>query len=206
MRIEAAGSVDPITYLIVSDQAHDTRSHMVKDELAQDRATLLTAIIAENVDRCGFDVIEEAKAVESLVEEYGNADAAAEHLRKSKTWVSHRRALLKLTPDLQEATRRGDLAIREARSLARVPLEQQVLRWNAARDRHRGGADTNREPGEGSAESGPDRKPHAPALRSVTRAMRKFDTEPNALAVALHDQLGEIGARTLVSHLRKLLK
>ena len=179
---------------------------MVKDELAKDRATLLTASIAENVDRCGFDVIEEAKAVESLVEEYGNADAAAEHLRKSKTWVSHRRALLKLTPDLQEATRRGDLAIREARSLARVPLEQQVLRWNAARDRHRGGADTNREPGEGSAESGPDRQPPAPPLRSVTRAMRKFDTEPNALAVALHDQLGEIGARTLVSHLRKLLK
>jgi ParB family chromosome partitioning protein len=179
---------------------------VVKDELAKDRATLLTAIIAENVDRSGFDVIEEAKAVESLVEEYGSADAAAGHLRKSKTWVSHRRALLKLTPDLQEATRRGDLAIREARSLARVPLEQQVVRWNAARDRHRGGADTNREPGEGSAESGPDREPPAPPLRSVTRAMRKFDTEPNALAVALHDQLGETGARTLVSHLRKLLK
>ena len=110
---------------------------VVKDELAKDRATLLTAVIAENVDRSGFDVIEEAKAVESLVGEYGSADAAAEHLRKSKTWVSHRRALLKLAPDLQEATRRGDLAIREARSLARVPLEQQVARWNAARDRHR---------------------------------------------------------------------
>ena len=108
---------------------------VVKDELAKDRATLLTAVISENVDRSGFDVIEEAKAVESLVEEYGSADAAADHLRKSKTWVSHRRALLKLAPDLQEATRRGDLAIREARSLARVPLEQQVARWSAARDR-----------------------------------------------------------------------
>ena len=42
--------------------------------------------------------------------------------------------------------------------------------------------------------------------RSVTRALRKFDTEPNALAVALRDHLGETGARTLVSHLRKLLK
>ena len=177
---------------------------VVKDELAKDRATLLTAVISENVDRSGFDVIEEAKAVESLVEEYGSADAAAEHLRKSKTWVSHRRALLKLAPDLQQATRRGDLAIREARSLARVPLEQQVARWNAARER--AGADANGEAGEGSAESAPSGEPAARPLRSVTRALRKFDTEPNALAVALRDQLGDTGARTLVAQLRKLLK
>ena len=35
---------------------------VVKDELAKDRATLLTAIIAENVDRSGFDVIEESQS------------------------------------------------------------------------------------------------------------------------------------------------
>jgi len=179
---------------------------VVKDELAKDRATLLTAVISENVDRSGFDVIEEAKAVESLVGEYGSADAAADHLRKSKTWVSHRRALLKLAPDLQEATRRGDLAIREARSLARVPFEQQVARWNAARDRNRPRDDANREPGEGSADSTTRDESAAPAGRAVTRALRKFDTEPNALAVVLCEQLGESGARTLVSHLRKLLK
>jgi ParB family transcriptional regulator, chromosome partitioning protein len=102
---------------------------VIKDELAKDRATLLTAVISENVDRSGFDVIEEAKAVERLVGEYGSADAAAEHLRKSKTWVSHRRALLKLAPDLQEATRRGDLAIRshsrspDGRPLAAGPVK-----------------------------------------------------------------------------------
>ncbi len=67
----------------------------------------------------------------SLVEEFGRADMAAEHLRKSKTWVSQRLGLLKLAPDLQLALRRGDLAIREARALAQVPLEQQVIRWNA---------------------------------------------------------------------------
>lgn len=178
---------------------------VVKDELAKDRATLLTAIIAENVDRSGFDVIEEAKAVESLVNEYGSADAAADHLRKSKTWVSHRRALLKLAPDLQEATRKGDLAIREARGLARVPLEQQVARWNAARDRRRRDADANPQAGEGSGESTPAHEP-PPTLRSVTRALRNFDTEPNGLAVALRDQLGDAGAKTLVSQLRRLLK
>lgn len=179
---------------------------VVKDELAKDRATLLTAVIAENVDRSGFDVIEEAKAVESLVKEYGSADAAADHLRKSKTWVSQRRALLQLAPDLQEATRRGDLAIREARSLARVPLEQQVVRWNAARARGRGntGSDQTSEDRSTGASRGGDSA--GSSFRPVTKALRKFESDPNALAVALHDQLGDKGAKTLLGHLRKLLK
>lgn len=172
---------------------------VVKDELARDRATLLTAVIAENVDRSGFDVIEEAKAVEQLVGEYGSADAAAEHLRKTKGWVSQRRALLNLAPELQEATRRGDLAIREARSLARVPMERQVARWRAALD--------DREPGRGTATGGA-RSGAASAihLRAVTRALKNFDTDPHALAIALHDHLGEVGARTLASALRKVGK
>ncbi|CQD24567.1 putative plasmid partitioning protein [Mycobacterium lentiflavum] len=179
---------------------------VIKDELAKDRATLLTAVISENVDRSGFDVIEEAKAVERLVGEYGSADAAAEHLRKSKTWVSHRRALLKLAPDLQEATRRGDLAIREARTLAQVPLAQQVARWNAARGRHGDGANAQDDAGERDSESAAKNGATTPPLRTVTRALRKFDTDPSALALALRDQLGDTGAKLLVTQLRKILK
>jgi ParB family transcriptional regulator, chromosome partitioning protein len=180
---------------------------VIKDELAKDAATLLTAVIAENVDRSGFDVIEEAKAVERLVELYGSADLAAEHLRKSKTWVSQRRALLSLAPDLQEATRRGDLAIREARTLARVPLEQQVARWNAAGR----GASPGRGTGDGSSQQGsgdpsPGRDAGGHSLRSVTKALRNFESEPHTLAVALRDELGESGTKTLVNQLRKLLK
>jgi ParB family transcriptional regulator, chromosome partitioning protein len=178
---------------------------VVKDELAKDPATLLTAVIAENVDRSGFDVIEEAKAVERLVELYGSADQAAEHLKKSKTWVSQRRALLALAPDLQEATRRGDLAIREARSLARVPLEQQVAKWNAGRAPGAGPEGSG--PRQGSGDAPPaERDTATHSLRSVTKALRKFDTEPHILAIALRDELGETGTKTLVSQLRKLLR
>jgi ParB family chromosome partitioning protein len=179
---------------------------VIKDELARDPATLLTAVIAENVDRSGFDVIEEAKAVERLVELYGSGDLAAEHLRKSKTWVSQRRALLGLAPDLQEATRRGDLAIREARTLARVPLEQQVARWNAGRGAspERGAGEGGASQGSGDPSSGRDAGSHS--LRSVTKALRKFESEPHTLAVALREELGESGTKTLVSQLRKLLK
>jgi ParB family chromosome partitioning protein len=178
---------------------------VVNDDLARDRARLLAAAITENVGRAGFDVIEEAKAVESLVQELGSADAAAEQLRKSKTWVSQRRSLLKLAPDLQEATRRGDLAIREARALARVPLEDQVARWNAARERH--DAAVGGRPGKGSGEASPKPNGHSGAstARSVTRALRRFDAEPDALATALRDHLGEAGAKALLAQLRQLL-
>lgn len=177
---------------------------VVKDELAKDRATLLTAVISENVDRSGFDVIEEAKAVESLVSEYGSADAAADHLRKSKTWVSQRRALLKLAPALQEATRRGDLAIREARSLARVPLEQQVTRWTAVSDRRGSGRAIEANDESGTEVGGGEAASRT--SRSISRALHKFDAAPDELAVALRDQLGDAGAKTLIIQLRKLLK
>ncbi len=180
---------------------------VIKDDLAKDRATLLTAVIAENVDRSGFDVIEEARAVESLVGEYGSADAAADHLHKSKTWVSQRRALLKLAPELQEATRRGDLAIREARDLARVPLEQQVARWrNSQSDADDDERGTDGNDNSSSNEAGRHGQAPAAQTRAVSRALRRFDTDPHALAVALHGQLGDAGSRTLVSQLRKLVK
>jgi len=177
---------------------------VVKDELARDRATLLTAVISENVDRKGFDVIEEAKAVERLVQECGSADAARASLRKSNTWISERRVLLKLPAEMQESLRRGDLAIREARELARVPREEQVERWNA-RNGRRGGAG-GAAPGAGESGTGTGAASPPARARSLSRVMRKFDTEPNALAVALHGELGDAGTKTLVSLLRKLVK
>ena len=168
---------------------------VVRDDIAVDRATLLTAAIIENVDRAGFDVIEEAKAVDQLVREYASTDAAAAHLAKSHTWVSQRRALLALAPELQEALRRGDLAIRTARELAKVPLEQQVARWAAGRPDAPTGPAAPRGSSGGAQTS---------RSRSLSRALRKFDTDPGALAVLLRDVLGDAGTKTLIGLLRKL--
>jgi len=46
--------------------------------------------------------------------------------------VSQRRALLALAPELQVALRHGEMAIRVARSIARLPTEDQVAAWLAA--------------------------------------------------------------------------
>ncbi|SLC86486.1 ParB/RepB/Spo0J family partition protein [Mycobacteroides abscessus] len=179
---------------------------VVKDELAKDKATLLSAVIAENVDRSGFDVIEEAKAVQQLVDELGSGDAAAEQMKKSKTWVSQRRDLLKLDPELQEATRRSDLAIRDARALARLPRAEQVAKWHSVIAQR----SSDRKPGAGEGSGGSagaaGEQSGSSNARGISRALKKFDTEPAALALALRDQLGDAGVKTLVSTLRKLAK
>jgi ParB family chromosome partitioning protein len=159
---------------------------VVNDEVARDRITLISASIAENVDRQDFDVIEEARAVEALVQECGQAIDAADRLRKTPAWVSQRRALLELTPELQTALRRGELAIREARNLARVPHAEQVARWQAALDR-------KPKPGEGSGSGSPS------PSRIVAKALREFDHNPTGLADALHGYLGTGGVQKLLA-------
>ncbi|EME67350.1 putative transcriptional regulator [Rhodococcus ruber BKS 20-38] len=166
---------------------------VVKDEVAHDRATLLAAAVTENIGRRDFDVIEEAKAVELLVTECGRADAAAARLGKTEGWVSQRRALLKLAPELQIALRRGELAVRHARSLARVPLEQQVDTWQAQQNKA-----TDME----DAAVGPPRHPRPKAdAAKVVRAFRRLDADPPTLADALRDYLDEDGLRTLIGAL-----
>jgi ParB family chromosome partitioning protein len=162
---------------------------VVNDGIARDRITLISASIAENVDRQDFDVIEEAKAVESLVKECGSAVDAANRLRKTEAWVSQRRALLQLAPQLQTALRRGELAIREARSLARVPLEQQVVRWQAAQDKKND---------DGQRNGTPDKRSPSPS-RVIASALSEFHSKPQLLAEVLRTHLGADGVKTLLA-------
>ncbi|MFD0900367.1 ParB/RepB/Spo0J family partition protein [Actinomadura sediminis] len=104
-----------------------------REELADSRAAFLDALLRENLDRKNFDPIEEANAVEAMVAELGSATAAAEQFRRHKTWVSQRRALLKLRPELQAKVRSGDLPVRIARSIAALPHDEQEDAWLTAR-------------------------------------------------------------------------
>ncbi|WP_454793769.1 ParB/RepB/Spo0J family partition protein [Mycolicibacterium lutetiense] len=170
---------------------------VVKDELARDRATLLATAVSENIDRLGFDVIEEAKAVEALVKECGSAREAAKRLGKTDGWVSQRRALLALAPELQELTRRGEIAVRNARTLAKVPTEKQVQSWNAHQEREA----QKRNSGERAKSNG---KPTAPPqFRTVTVALRNFDEKPADLADALIDTLGDEGVTKLLNVIKR---
>lgn len=108
---------------------------IVHDEsVASSRGELLGAAVEENIGRQDFDIIEEALAVDAVVAEYTSAREAAEARGWTPGWISQRRALLKLSPEMQEALRAGDLAVRDARRLARVPAERQVAAWQAERE------------------------------------------------------------------------
>jgi len=192
------GDVIPARFVVVNGCRRLAAAHeygrskldlVVNDAIARDRITLISASIAENVDRRDFDVIEEARAVETLVAECESADEAATRLRKTPGWVSQRRALLQLAPELQAALRAGEIALRDARSLARVPQEQQVARWRAKMDAPAGrGSD----PPAGKSQA---RK----RSRVVTDALGKFDAKPELLAEALHKYLGDDGLKRLLA-------
>lgn len=173
---------------------------VVRDSIAVSRGEVLWAATSENIDRRDFDVLEEAKAIELMVKEFGSADAAASKLGRSKGWVSQRRALLKLAPELQSALRAGDLAIRHARSLARVPLEEQVAAWEASHDAGTDQKAIQPEPRE------PEKKPKKPAgevepADKVVQALRKLDADPAVLAAAVRKHYSDEEQRSLLDAL-----
>ncbi len=173
---------------------------VVRDSIAVSRGEVLWAATSENIDRRDFDVLEEAKAIELMVKEFGSADAAASKLGRSKGWVSQRRALLKLAPELQSALRAGDLAIRHARSLARVPLEEQVAAWEASNDAGTDQKAIKPEPRE------PETKPKEPAgevepADKVVKALRKLGVDPAVLAAAVRKHYSDEEQQSLVDAL-----
>lgn len=164
---------------------------VIRDGLATDRATVIWAAVAENVDRENLDVLEEARAVELMVEEAGSATAVALRLKRSEGWVSQRRNLLKLAPELQESLRAGELALRTARALANVPVEQQVARWKAAQEK----ADQPSDPE-------PEQEKPAPTPQAAVRALKRMRTDPVTLATAVFDVFSEDEIEQLVSALK----
>ncbi|ELB91070.1 putative plasmid partitioning protein [Rhodococcus wratislaviensis IFP 2016] len=170
---------------------------IVKDEVAKDRVTLLAAAVIENVGRRDFDVIEEAKAVELLISECGTVEKAALKLAKTKGWISQRRSLLRLAPELQTALRNGELAVRTARSLAQVPPEAQVQAWTAEKERDHKKPDPDPTPE--PENRNPTRTPVTAA--KVTRTFRRLEADPATLADALVDYLDADGLQTLIQAL-----
>jgi ParB family chromosome partitioning protein len=107
---------------------------LIRPQLADSRVDVLDALFAENIDRKNLDPIEEARAVDEMVTECGSAAKAAARFRRTESWVSQRRALLRLTPELQDRVRSGELPVRIARSIAALPADGQEAAWREARE------------------------------------------------------------------------
>ncbi|MCS3853283.1 ParB/RepB/Spo0J family partition protein [Tsukamurella ocularis] len=182
---------------------------VVRDGLAVDKQTVLWAAITENIDRQDFDVLEEARAVDLLVAELGNGERAAERLGRSKGWISQRRALLKLVPELHDALRSGELPVRVARELATRPAAEQVSAWSDAKSEQEASrntpvagdeTETGTEAPAPKTGEGRGSRPRPPATpSSAAKTIRRLKATPQVLGEALVDCLDKNDLAELIA-------
>ncbi|MGO4456711.1 ParB/RepB/Spo0J family partition protein [Streptomyces sp. M-16] len=104
---------------------------VVRDDLAASRTDFIDHLLAENLEREDFDVIERARGVQQLVEscaeegrEHGAKSRAAERLGRSPSWVTNQLVLLELPEEIQIRLSSGELPERDGRLLARAAKDR----------------------------------------------------------------------------------
>lgn len=177
---------------------------VIRDSLATSASTILEAAITENIARKNFDVMEEARAVDLLANELSSAAEAARRLKRTEGWVSQRRVLLRLHPDLQAVLVSGAMPVRVARELALLPVDAQTNAWRAGSARALdvkpdGEPAREAEPATTSSSGNPPRRgrPRLTNHEVLARAVRRAGADAETLADVLLDLLGEEGVATL---------
>ncbi|WP_412079672.1 ParB/RepB/Spo0J family partition protein (plasmid) [Streptomyces xanthophaeus] len=119
----------------------------VNDSLATSAADILESALIANVHRVDVAPMDQARALQELVEVHGSQAQVAKRLGKTAAWVSQRLTLLQLTPELQDKVETGELKVEPARRIGRLPQEEQgaaaeatVNAVNPPRQRSRAGA------------------------------------------------------------------
>ncbi|MEU3051367.1 ParB/RepB/Spo0J family partition protein [Streptomyces sp. NPDC006984] len=81
---------------------------MIDEELGSTADELLESALVANIHRNDLDPLDEARALQQLLQVVGTQDALATRLHRSQGWVSQRLALLGLTPELKEKLVSGE--------------------------------------------------------------------------------------------------
>ncbi|GGM22270.1 ParB/RepB/Spo0J family partition protein [Dactylosporangium sucinum] len=177
----------------------------VKNDLASSRGKFISATAAENIDREDYDPIEEARAVQLLVEECGTGQAAAEQLGRTPAWVTQRRNLLKLAPQLQEALRADEtedrIPLREVRDLHKLPVEEQLAALEAWRERRSAGLTAVNQDGDDDPPASPATKVPSQRPSPTASAIRRLGGTPSKIAATLRAELPAEDLRALIEEL-----
>ncbi|MFD9631940.1 ParB/RepB/Spo0J family partition protein [Streptomyces violascens] len=97
----------------------------VNDGLATSAEDILENALIANIHRVDVAPLDQARAIQELLTVHGSQEKVAKRLGKSGAWVSQRLALLELKEDLQEKVESGELKVKDARRIGRLPAEQQ---------------------------------------------------------------------------------
>ncbi|MFF7459136.1 ParB/RepB/Spo0J family partition protein [Kitasatospora sp. NPDC008115] len=87
---------------------------------ATTRTEILVLALTENIQREDLSALEELETIEELKELLGTYAAVAAALGKSEGWVSQRRRLANLAPDVLDAFKAGGMTIEQARDLGKI--------------------------------------------------------------------------------------
>ncbi|MEV0322654.1 ParB/RepB/Spo0J family partition protein [Streptomyces sp. NPDC050658] len=98
---------------------------MVDDTQGSSEDELLESALVANVHRQDLEPMDEARALQRLLEIHKTQTKLAKRLHRSQGWVSQRLALLGLTPELQRSLENGTENVDLLRAVGNKPAEQQ---------------------------------------------------------------------------------
>ncbi|MGV4985854.1 ParB/RepB/Spo0J family partition protein [Streptomyces sp. NRAIS4] len=135
-RLEASRRVGLATIPVRVDNAR----------VATDEALLEAAFVA-NYHRDDMTDLEEAHALEQLVDYYGSQTKAAKRLGLSQSTLASKLSLLKLSPELQKDLMTGERKVEHVRNLGKLPPDAQKAKADERAKATRQKAETRRRPG-----------------------------------------------------------
>lgn len=137
-RPDRADALDPdTTYIVVDGHRRleaarraglDTIKVTVDDALVSTDETLLEAAFVANYHRDNMTELEEAMALEKLVQFYGTQAKASKRLGMAQATISSKLSFLKLAPDLQADLASGRRPAEHVRNLGKLSPEEQRVR------------------------------------------------------------------------------
>ncbi|MFE9387673.1 ParB/RepB/Spo0J family partition protein [Streptomyces sp. NPDC007025] len=161
----------------------------IDDGLAQDADTLLETALTAAVQHEDLEPLDEAKALERLVEVHGSQRSVARALGKSSGWVTQRLALLKLTPELKQALEDRTLPVNVARTVGQLPEQQQQGAAEEALAQRAERKKAKQEPGAYPVSTRPAQTPKAASKKPADPSGETDDEDLAALAADLKRRL-----------------
>ncbi|WP_331720009.1 ParB/RepB/Spo0J family partition protein [Streptomyces sp. NBC_00147] len=158
----------------------------VDDSSAGTREDLLAAALSANHFRKDLTPIEEAEAIEALVEYHGSAAAVVAVLggAVNDSWISTRRALLKLPEQIQERVAAKEVPIAIARKAGTLPPEDQTAFVEAKMAERKAEKDRKPAPVRGRAAAAIKKQQlqHSPAAAATAGTSPPLEAAPSSAA------------------------
>ncbi|MFF7335368.1 ParB/RepB/Spo0J family partition protein [Streptomyces sp. NPDC008150] len=149
----------------------------VDDRRLTDDETLLEAAFIANYHRDDMTDLEEAHAIQQLVEHYGSQTKVAKKLGIPQATISSKLSLLKLSPQLQKDLQTGARSVEHVRNLGKLSPDEQ----KAKADQRAAAARSDKTGDSPASEAAPDRSSGPANYHAVIITEAPQQPEPEAL-------------------------